>query len=102
MMFDLQSLVSEGSIIDKDWDKDSAIDFEETKVVGRKPRGRSGSSSSANSGPPTDPKVSSKFNLSYSSDEPISLSKVSLCLSFVIINRNDLSSPLLENIYSFL
>lgn len=84
MMFDIESLVSEGSIIDKEWDKDSAIDFEEIKIGTRKPSVRSGSLISANSGPSMDPKVSSKFNPSYSSDEPVCISKVLFCFYYPV------------------
>ena len=80
MMFDIQSLISEGSTIDKEWDKDSAIDFEEIKVSARKQRVRTGSSVSANSGQLKDSKVSSKNNLSYASDEPVCASKVKIHL----------------------
>ena len=76
MMFDIESLVSEGSTIDKEWDKDSAIDFEEIKVGAKKQRVRTGSSVSANSRQLKDSKVSSKNNLSYASDEPVCASKV--------------------------
>jgi len=78
MMFDIESLVSEGSTIDKEWDKDSAIDFEEIKVGAKKQRVRTGSSVSANSRQLKDSKVSSKNNLSYASDEPVCASKESV------------------------
>ena len=82
MMFDIESLVSEGSIVDKEWDKDSAIDFEEIKIGTRKPSMRSGSMVSASSGPAMESKVSSKSNPSYTSDEPVSISKVLLYFFF--------------------
>ena len=72
MRYDMQSLLSEGSFNDKEWDRDSAIDFEEVKLVARKPRLRTGSSVSGNSPPSMESKVASKINHSYIVDEPSS------------------------------
>ena len=73
----MQSLISEHSVTEKDWDRDSAIGFEEVKVSIRKPRLRTLSSSSSHSRRSVEQaKTSSHVNLSYVSEELVPAAKV--------------------------
>lgn len=83
MRFDVQSLISECSTNDKEWDRDSAIDFEEVKGNVRRPNARSESMVSENSRKSAESKVLSKVNPSYIPDEPIPTVKVIFVLRFL-------------------
>eukprot|EP00794_Sanderia_malayensis_P005601 gene5601-6290_t len=76
MKFDVQSLISELSVVEKEWDRDSAIDFEEVRVAVKKPRIRTNSTTSrlsAHSSASTERNRHSHVNLSFVTEElPIS------------------------------
>ncbi|XP_065071380.1 ATP-binding cassette sub-family C member 4-like isoform X2 [Rhopilema esculentum] len=69
MRFDVNSLTSEESF-EKEWDRDSAVDFEEVRVHVKQPRVRSNSTTSSHSHS-SSIKVASRVNLSYVSEESL-------------------------------
>ena len=65
----MNSLTSEESF-EKEWDRDSAVDFEEVRVHVKQPRVRSNSTASSHSHSSSN-KVASRVNLSYVSEDSL-------------------------------
>ena len=63
--FDVQSLISSGSMVEKEWDRDSAIDFEEVRVTAKKTRSPSNVSRQSSHS------AVSHVNLSFVSEDPL-------------------------------
>ncbi len=85
MKFDVQSLISENSIIEKEWDRDSAIDFEEVRVAVKRPRNRTTSNASRQSSHSigsTEQKNFSHVNLSFITEEALPPARV--CIKIIL------------------